>query len=375
MKPKRDDQGRIAPGIYIGLDAETYHDDEALGGSDLQNLLASPLTYQAASAMNPHRIKKTSTAMTLGSAEHCALLEGPDVFKDRFYPDLKEEFFGAATSIAGVEFLCGSIGIKVPDICYQTAETTKGFKAPTVQWRRQMWAAYKSQTENRIKLTRPQWSNALAFHRVLAGSEFAWLFRTPGFSEVSIFWEDPVWGHRCKARLDRLCPGFQLQWKTFAPRHGQAVEAAAIMAFERDRVPVTCVHYIMAVQAAKRMKLGHVQDLRPMDDGSERLIHQAGKDVLEFFGDFINAQAQVQYLIAYHSKAAHDLIVREFRLPLHKGAGKATPEYAKAALADREWAMRLYTRCMKAHGRDGIWWDGTDIVKPFDDDDFRELGR
>ena len=71
----------LPDGIYIGLPAERYHADTALGSSNIRELLNGANLYWHGSAMNPHRPKEKKTdALAVGDAVHKLLLEGRKAF-------------------------------------------------------------------------------------------------------------------------------------------------------------------------------------------------------------------------------------------------------------------------------------------------------
>lgn len=75
---------RLPIGIYFGLSSERYHQDEALGSSDIRTLRKSARRYWLGSWMNPTRERYRSAgtkATELGTALHMMVLEGPDKFK------------------------------------------------------------------------------------------------------------------------------------------------------------------------------------------------------------------------------------------------------------------------------------------------------
>lgn len=79
---------RIKPGIYFGLDEDTYHTDLAIGSTDIRKLSYSPHDYWFCSAMNDEReVEDTSTpAQIFGRGVHKMVLEGQQSFEGAFAP-------------------------------------------------------------------------------------------------------------------------------------------------------------------------------------------------------------------------------------------------------------------------------------------------
>src|SRR5882762_11354131 len=72
---------QLADGIYIGLSSDRYHPDDALGSSNIRDLLKGPNLYWHKSPMNPKRIKdKLTPAKIVGNATHRLLLDGSEPF-------------------------------------------------------------------------------------------------------------------------------------------------------------------------------------------------------------------------------------------------------------------------------------------------------
>ena len=72
-------------GVYFGLPADEYHDDPALGSTDIRNLLIHPSEYWWNSWMNPQHEPWTSKAADWGTAFHALILEGEPAFDARYF--------------------------------------------------------------------------------------------------------------------------------------------------------------------------------------------------------------------------------------------------------------------------------------------------
>lgn len=84
MAPKKLIPTTLADGVYIGLPEDAYHNDTALGSTDIRNLLHGPGTFWRRSKLNPRLRPWKTDATVMGSAIHKFLLEGRAEF-DRLY--------------------------------------------------------------------------------------------------------------------------------------------------------------------------------------------------------------------------------------------------------------------------------------------------
>lgn len=75
----------FADGLYLGLGEEPYHNDPALGSTDIKTLAVSPAAYWYESHLNPSRPTRQDTpSRILGSAFHKLVLEGRAAFDARY---------------------------------------------------------------------------------------------------------------------------------------------------------------------------------------------------------------------------------------------------------------------------------------------------
>lgn len=81
-----DAAGLILPGIHFGLDEDTYHEDDALGSTDIGRLDKSISLYWWHSKLNPMRprIKDDTKDRITGKAVHAIVLEGRQAFESRY---------------------------------------------------------------------------------------------------------------------------------------------------------------------------------------------------------------------------------------------------------------------------------------------------
>lgn len=183
-------QNQIQSGIYFNLSAEDYHNDLAIGCSNIKDLLISPLKYWINSPLNPKRKNKETKSKTIGAALHCYLME-----RERFYQDyivlpylyVDSDFY--RTESVKPDFDKNFSMRKTKDA--KTFEYV-GFKTVLKE---EEFAEIKDAVEY--------------FESLPTGS----LFRD-GYAEVSIFWRDEETGLMCKCRPDYLTSSYIADYKS-----------------------------------------------------------------------------------------------------------------------------------------------------------------
>lgn len=154
------------PGIYPDIPAYAYHALPYISSSFLKKFKTCP-----ASALLP--VEQTPS-MILGSASHAYSLEGEVAFLDDF--------------------------AVIPEI------------APPADFKGQRWTAtneykakvatFQASAKNKTLLTRDQFDVVLGLHRSLQAHPLASALLRQGGQELTLIWDDPKTGLRCKARID-----------------------------------------------------------------------------------------------------------------------------------------------------------------------------
>lgn len=139
------------PGIYFNMHEDKYHNDPAFNHSGMVNILTHPREYWEYSPLNPARTFKETDAMTYGKRCHSYLLEPDNFFKKYHVAGTKGGFDHKKVVLTPTEF-------------YKIREAVDNIK--------QVPAAAKMFTD--------------------------------GYPEVTIIWDDPRTGIRCRIRLDWL---------------------------------------------------------------------------------------------------------------------------------------------------------------------------
>jgi hypothetical protein len=210
----------LAPGIYFNLSAERYHQDGALGSSDIRLIRKDPQRFwKQSAAMNPagaHLYKNETKATALGTALHCLVLDGEAKFRDR-YVRRPDDHSGATPA--------------------EKSAITKAAKAKLLSHQTLLHADDWNLCINTEELIveHPDLKDALA----------------GGENEVSVFWD---WnGVRCKARFDRLKPGGLGDIKTIENERDSPLKIAAMYAIKSYRYDIQAGHYMEARAAMRKL--------------------------------------------------------------------------------------------------------------------------
>lgn len=243
----------IQPGIYFGLTNEAYHNDQALGGTDVNLLARDPVEYQF------RRLKpeaEETQALIRGQAQHARCLEGRRVFNEKFklVPDKKDYEPPVLDTIEDLRDHALSIGLdKLPRRKDELVELIRTVDDDVVIWQEVMW---RHDADPRIAIPKKtaqeieQAADWLQADR-LTGAVMKDGTFTGGAPEVSIFWEED--GIRLKCRFDYLLPHAVIDLKTFSYWRDQTVEAGAINAIVSYRYDINAAHYLRGWAAAKKM--------------------------------------------------------------------------------------------------------------------------
>lgn len=201
---------KLEDGIYFGLPEEIYHGDEALGSSNLRDLLKGANEYWQKSPLNPRRKKEKPTpSKIMGKAIHKLLLEDVGPFKENYirgpYSDDDDDLSPADKS-----------------------KLTKEAKAKLLSHQELLRADdYDFITEIReIIDTDPELKGSL----------------DGGPSEVSVFWPRKD-GTRLKCRFDKLKLGGWGDLKSIANEMGREIGAACRYDIYRFRYDMQVEHY------------------------------------------------------------------------------------------------------------------------------------
>ena len=210
--PLREVSGTVLPdhvpdflpeGIYIALDELEYHNDPALGSSDMKRLAVSPPDFWFNSKFNPlWKKEEESPSLRFGRAAHKCVLEGPDQFRRLYAPQTES---GA----------------------------TKAGKAQIEDIRARGMTPLKADDYERIEVMSAM---------VRQNPKLMNAFDGGVASEISIFWKSKS-GIRKKCRIDYLKPRASIDLKTIANQFDEPFPLACRKQIAKFRYDIQAAHY------------------------------------------------------------------------------------------------------------------------------------
>lgn len=245
--------GTMEPGIYFGLDEDTYHQAPALSNSGVKHMLISPLDFWARSWMNPEREVFESGAMALGKAWHKRLLEGHDAFYAGYAADIDPgDHPDALRSSDEIKARLKELELKVSgrkaDIIVRLQDAD-----PMVEIWDVLAAEHRTANDGRVLLP-CDIINKIELQAAMIEKhpDLKRMFND-GYPEVSIFWFDPDTGVPCKARLDYLKQRAVIDLKTFSNPLGKPIDRAIATAMASGKYHIQVAKYLHAVDQAAQL--------------------------------------------------------------------------------------------------------------------------
>jgi hypothetical protein len=251
-----------ADGVYLNMTEEAYFADWAIGSTSLRLLVDSPPDWWWNSPFNtlvPHRENKdedATKAQRFGSAVHCALLEGMDVFTS-VYGVCPDKFTHPRALATAAEL---SAELK------KIGEKVSGTKAEQIERLLAKDPAYADQIldciieewekQGRKPLSRVEYNKINLMERIMMGpkgkpTDLGKAF-VGGLSEVSVFWTDEG-GARQRARFDKLKPNATIDLKTFSNWQGRDFGKAMLRDAALKGYHIQASHYEEARRQLRRL--------------------------------------------------------------------------------------------------------------------------
>jgi hypothetical protein len=330
------------PGLFFGLDEETYHAVPALSNSGIKSLRASPMLFWSRSWMNPSPVKRETEFMELGKAYDYRILAGREAFYERYgaalvaedYPNAlrtKDEI-GAAIEAAG-----GT---------YRKSAKKEDLVATLLAMdpRAQVWddiVADHARENGERTLLSPETIKRIeiAAKMIDLDPELSKAF-SGGYPQVSIFWRCAETGVPMKARLDYLKVRAIVDLKTYSNPYDKPVDRAVAGAMASQKYHIQSVVYQEAVAAAKRLPVFGDVDL----DWLARFQKAPPPEFLFVFQ--LTGEAPV---------------TRGFTFP----ANLLTSEVGKVVVLE---AKEKYRECVERYGNDP--WLDIAPIRAFSDEEF-----
>jgi hypothetical protein len=258
----------LADGLYFGLNEDFYHSLPMVSAHDIKELLISPLDYWENSALNPtpdEEDEEESFARTLGKAYHARILEGKDVYGDRFAP----KFIcpqGVLDKNDELKEACKKLGLAVGGKKQDLIDRLLAVD-PTLQIKDVLEHDYMAEHTGKSFLDQKYLNRVeRAAFMIEKHPQISKVF-SGGYPEVTVIWTKD--GIRRRARLDFLKPAIIADLKSFANKNGLPIKEAIIKAIRFDEHYIQAETYIeaghFASQFAREGKIYQGRDLWAID--------------------------------------------------------------------------------------------------------------
>lgn len=263
--PRHKDQPAFpAPGIYFGMSDEDYHARPASSTSGLKRMSISSMDFWASSWLNLDREDEDEKPhFNFGKAIHCFVLEGEEVYLDRYAIGLdKADFAGVLTTTSE---------IKAGIVALDAKPCTKGYDDNARPAKKDDWIEQLLDLDPEALI----WDKLIAEHMQEHGSKLSVTAKTDrrvriaarmilahpelakaldgGHPEVSVFWYCRETGVPMKARFDKLKMRMIVDLKSFANRNGSPIDKTIERTIANYRYNLQDVIYVEAAMAAREL--------------------------------------------------------------------------------------------------------------------------
>lgn len=312
-----------ADGVYFNLAEDEYHADDALGSSDIRNLITGPEVYWANTAMNPLFEPKETKATVRGSAYHKLILEGAEAYEAAYAVEPnKADFPNALYTNEDLK-----AALEKHDLLKTGKKSDLINRLLEADPKAQIWDAilerFRDENEGKTPISKTLDAEIRYASRFILANEHLRDAFSGGYPEVSIFWT--AGGVRRKARVDYLKPAVNVDLKTYSNAYGSRADVAIHLAAVRGGHDIQAAWYRGGLQAAKSLPV--IGDAPP--------------------GDWMNAfrnGPEIQTYFVYQS-ADQIPMARGFRMPYQL-------QTFQIAEIQCERAVELYLQCRERFGTD-----------------------
>lgn len=240
-------------GVYFGLPETEYHADQALGSTDIKNLIVGAEIYWANTPMNPLYEPRETKFTQRGSAYHKLILEGRDAFDAAYFIEpSREDYPNALFTAEEIKH-----ALKARDL------NTSGKKAElidrllTVDPGAQIWDVIveqaRDENDGKIGLARKLTDEISYAATFITANPYLREAFEGGYPEVSIFWTQD--GVRRKMRADYLKPSVYVDLKSYSNIYGARADVAIHTAAARNGDDLQAAWYRGGIQAAKNLPI------------------------------------------------------------------------------------------------------------------------
>lgn len=277
----------LQPGVYFDLPEEQYHGSFGLSYSGIKHLRISPYDWWVRSPLNPNLedvIKEeASDAKALGQAFDARIICGRPYFLAHYAPVLEPEK-GALVTMDDMRGWLEDRGL--PKTGRTKADLINRILAadPTAPiWEAQLQgylAAHKGKEFlpfdliAKIEMAAAMIEGHPDLNKALSG----------GAPQVSVVWDCPETGVRCRARFDYLKPKVIVDLKTLMPRDDQPLEQSIGREIDYRKYYIQAAYYLeAAAQIPAFLKAGQFSGNPPHPALVDLLIKNPAKEWLWIF--------------------------------------------------------------------------------------------
>ena len=241
-------------GVFFGLPEDEYHGALALSATGIKALRLDPMAWWSQSPLNPNRKEEESVAMKIGKAFHARIVEGFEVFAQRYAAPLEPEAYPQA--LRTVSDLTAALArhLQKPPARAVKADLIRQLLAvePEAQIWDEMVRRHAEIHEGKIMLDASLIEQIeIAAGRIEDHPSLGRAFRD-GEPEVSVFWVDEATGVPCKSRFDYLKPRAIVDLKSFALRD-TLPDKAIVQAVCRYKYHLQAAFYLRAAAELPRL--------------------------------------------------------------------------------------------------------------------------
>lgn len=265
----------MEPGVYLNLSFDDYIAADALGSSDMKTLLRAPANWWYGSKHNTDRVEPNRERhLILGSALHTLILEGEEVFTQRFTvePDPRNHPNAAKTT----DEIRALLELNEVEFKPSTLKKKQDWIDLAVEHELGPWiwdciiSEHKALVEEGLDPLKHSEANALFHMAALVENhpEIGTALRQ-GLREVSVFWkregEDDI---LYRARFDAITPTLSIDLKTMSNWQGNTPQQTAIKQIKQHRYDIQMTLYQEAREALRQ----HVEAGRVWSGGENKKL-------------------------------------------------------------------------------------------------------
>lgn len=349
-----------AVGIHFGVTDEVYHAWPALSCSGIRKLAASPtLYYMTCRWLRPPEEEEEEERLwaTVGKAYHARILEGRDVFNERFCVALDKK---------AIPELCVTVDDIKKRIDEKHGQLPKGkvkqdfvdqllALEPDAPIWEQVQERYAEANNGRTQLKYEIVERIeIAAAMIERHEELRDAF-SGGHPEVSLFWYCPKTGVPMKARVDYLKQKLLVDLKSYENKLELSPEAAVRKAIANNRYPLQPSVYLEGVQEVKA------------------LVREHGRAAVHVNGENLQSDATTDWALKWAAKTDEPEWLWVFQ---QKGVAPITrgifyPKGGTTRLLYDELMSRMkkrFRQFAETYGTD-VWLDIAPIDDTFADED------